>query len=504
MTDRPIHVVGGGLAGLVAAVTAAESGAPVVLHEAADRLGGRALGGVERAGVNLGPHVVFTDGALVRWLRARSIPVRLLFPPLRGVRMIDDRGLRVPLGECVGLARTIARREAPADHSFRDWCDSAFPAHTAIVLCRLAGLFTFHHDPGSLSAAFVWERYRRSFLSPDRVRWVAGGWASLVEAVAAHATSLGVRIELGERLTVSTLPAGPVVVATPLPHAARLLEQEVSWPGARTALLDVVARRGASWPSIVADVRSDLSTCCMIERETAVERGLLGGEQAELFQAHLGIAPATTSAAGVGRIEDALDVAAAGWRERVVWQRGHVVVGLSGAVDPPGTTWRDRPRIDRGDDHFLAGDAVAAPGLLSEVAVNSAVHAARLALDARRRRAFAPGWPSVELTPQRRLAILASVLPNASLEHNPFSPAETLAPIEPIDETGTGYRIVCRGNRVRGVAAAFPHRADAGGEPAVITSLRSLRRPARLAAHRPVLDTGVAASRRWLRLPARR
>ena len=29
--DRPIHVVGGGIAGLVAAITAAEAGAPVVV-----------------------------------------------------------------------------------------------------------------------------------------------------------------------------------------------------------------------------------------------------------------------------------------------------------------------------------------------------------------------------------------------------------------------------------------------------------------------------------------
>ena len=44
MSDRPIHVVGGGIAGLVAAITAAEGGAPVVLHEASGRLGGQVVG----------------------------------------------------------------------------------------------------------------------------------------------------------------------------------------------------------------------------------------------------------------------------------------------------------------------------------------------------------------------------------------------------------------------------------------------------------------------------
>ena len=36
----------------------------------------------------------------------------------------------------------------------------------------------------------------------------------------------------------------------------------------------------------------------------------------------------------------------------------------AGALDMPGTSWRDRPAVDRGDGVFLAGDMVAAPGLL--------------------------------------------------------------------------------------------------------------------------------------------
>ncbi len=56
--------------------------------------------------------------------------------------------------------------------------------------------------------------------------------------------------------------------------------------------------------------------------------------------------------------------------------------GRSGALDMPGTSWRDRPAVDRGDGVFLAGDMVAAPGLLAEVSWASGVQAARLALDA--------------------------------------------------------------------------------------------------------------------------
>jgi hypothetical protein len=54
--------------------------------------------------------------------------------------------------------------------------------------------------------------------------------------------------------------------------------------------------------------------------------------------------------------------------------------GRSGALDFPGTTWRERPAIDRGDGIFLCGDQVAAPGCLSEVSFGSAIEAGTLAL----------------------------------------------------------------------------------------------------------------------------
>ena len=59
-----------------------------------------------------------------------------------------------------------------------------------------------------------------------------------------------------------------------------------------------------------------------------------------------------------------------------------VMDGRTGALDRPGRTWRDRPAVDRGDGVFLAGDMVAAPGCLSEIAWASAREAGQLALEA--------------------------------------------------------------------------------------------------------------------------
>lgn len=451
MSDRPIHVVGGGIAGLVAAITAAEGGAPVVLHEASARLGGRAIGSGERPWVNLGPHVLFTDGAVVRWLRQHRLEVPLRGPMVLGLRVLDDRGARLPVRQAMQLAPTILRREAPVDETFRAWADRAFGSTTADLMCRFGGLITYHHDPGALSARFMWERYRRTFLSADRVRWVSGGWLTMVDALGDRARALGVQIELEDRRTPHSLPDAPVVVATKLSAAGRLLNRELTWPGARTALLDVATTSDDGWPAVIADVRSDLATCCMIERETAMDPAALGGNDGQLIQAQLGVGPDVTVADGVARIEDGLDSGFPGWRDGVAWRRAQVVADATGAVDPPGATWRDRPAVEQGDDVFLAGDAVAAPGFLSEVSVNSAVHAARLALEARRRRAFAPAWPSADLTPQRRLAVLAAVLPAATLTTTAAASSDE---VEPVDETGPGYRIEQQAGITRATAVA--------------------------------------------------
>ncbi|HEY1322947.1 MAG TPA: NAD(P)-binding protein [Streptosporangiaceae bacterium] len=485
--DRPVHVVGGGIAGLVAAITAAEAGAPVILHEAAARVGGRALGPAGRPGLNLGPHVVLTDGALARWLAARDIRVGLRLPALRGIRVLGDGGAQPPLGMTARLVPTVLPRAAPAGACFRDWAQQVFGAAQAGLLCQVAGLFTFHHDPGELSAQFVWDRYRRVVVGSHRLRMVAGSWSALAAALAGRAIAAGVRIQTQDTVTAATLPDAPTVVATRLPAASRLLERELMWPGTRTALLDVAATHRAGWPSTVLDVRSDLRTCCLVDRTTATHPGLPGPGGEELFQAQLGIGPQTSRAAAVARVEDTLDAAVPQWRERAVWQRSLVVTGATGPADPPGTTWRDRPAIDQGDGRFLAGDAVAAPGMLSEAAVNSGVEAARQALAVRRRRVFPAGWPGADLTPERRLAVLAAVLPGATLAAAPA--AEGGWPVQPVDQTGLGYRLTDRGGLLRGEAVA------AGPAGPRVTTLAWNRLP------RPL---GARLSRRLVRWWARR
>lgn len=196
--------------------------------------------------------------------------------------------------------------------------------------------------------------------------------------MAALAWNLGVRVETLSR--VDTLPTdAPVVVATSLDAARRLLDDPaLTWPSGRTALIDlaVLTRRGDAFAV------SDLDAPGWIERFTAQDRTLApAGEQ--LVQGQIPLAPDESRADGTARAEELLDLGLPGWRERLTWRREAIANGRTGAVDLPGTTWRDRPAVDRGDGVYLAGDQVAAPGLLSEVSFNSALTAVSLALGRR-------------------------------------------------------------------------------------------------------------------------
>jgi hypothetical protein len=193
--------------------------------------------------------------------------------------------------------------------------------------------------------------------------------------MAARAWNLGVRMETLAR--VDTLPTDtPVVVATSLAAARRLLKDDsLTWPSGRTALVDLAlrTRRGDAFAV------SDLDAPGWLERFTAQDRTLApAGEQ--LVQGQIPIAPHETKADGIARAEQLLDLAFDGWRDRVTWRREATADGRTGAVDLPGTSWRDRPAVDRGDGVYLAGDQVAAPGVLSEVSFNSALAAVSLAL----------------------------------------------------------------------------------------------------------------------------
>jgi phytoene dehydrogenase-like protein len=371
-----ITVIGGGLAGLAAAITSAEGGAPVQLIEARETLGGRARSTDGPYKANLGPHAIYRGGVLWDWLSQRDLLPPLARPLLTGVRFHYDGAVhRTPPISLIPPGLRLRGRMAPVDQDFRSWVTDHSDARTADLLSSLAGVYTFYHDPGELSAAFVWERTQRLLLTArPPARFIVGGWTMLVDAMERHARSLGVQIVTGER--VDSVPDSPVIVALELCDARRLLDDEtLLWPSGHTVCLDLGLneRRGDPW------IVSDLETSGWIERYSAQDASLAPAGY-QLVQAQMPIRPGETADDAGARMEKLLDVSLEEWRGRVTWRRRQVMDGRSGALDMPGMMWRDRPAIDRGDGIFLCGDQVAAPGCLSEVSFASAIDAGTLAL----------------------------------------------------------------------------------------------------------------------------
>lgn len=372
-----ITIVGAGLAGLTAAIASAEAGAEVVVHEAHRSLGGRARTTAAPWIAHEGPHVFYADGPHWRWLVERDLVGRaatLSWADVRGVRVHRDRRLRrtPPPGLLAMLAHR--RRRAPVDQDFFSWAAARHGPATARAAASLMGVVTYDADPGRLSAAFVWDLLLRvTAPRASAVRYVVGGWPSVIDRMAARARELGVRIQSSSR--VDALPEPPVIVATQLESARALLRDgSLTWESGRCALLDV---------GVVQDQRdvflvADLDDAGFVERASGPDPTVAPAGHS-LVQADMPMRPGESHADALGRLERLLDLGLPAWRDRLAWRRAGTATGRSGALDLPGSTWRDRPAIARGGGVFLAGDLVAAPGMRGEVSINSALEAARLA-----------------------------------------------------------------------------------------------------------------------------
>ena len=198
----------------------------------------------------------------------------------------------------------------------------------------------------------------------------------LVDALYARVKQLGVECRFGERVT--ELPGGAVIIAVEPADARALLDDDsLRVSSGHTVCIDLALTSRHGDPFIVSDLDE-----CRLGRALhgrrpvarARRRGARAGADAD--------PPRRDRRRGRRRGSSRCSTSRCPTvPPATVWHRRLVMDGRTGALDLPGTTWRDRPAVDRGDGVLLAGDWAAAPGLLSEVAWASAIAASERAVE---------------------------------------------------------------------------------------------------------------------------
>ena len=406
-----VAVVGGGVAGLIAANDTARMGLATSLFEAAPALGGRAQTRiVEGFHFNLGPHALYTNGQFRKALSALDVNVaghRLQLT--NAIALWEGQRHPLPLG-----LETI-QRATPLDDVDRsqlvktfgdvaqgayDFAGQPLSAFTARLRPRVAKmiealirLVTYVHAPAMIDGKAALDQLRLAF---GGVLYVDGGWGELVDGLAASATAAGA--ELRSRSSV-----------------AKVARQEASWvlsgPGLDEHLASSVILAVA--PQVAATLVEQSRELSAVVKKTkpiklmCLDLGLsklpnseatwaLGIDQPTYFAVHSTIARLTSadgamahvarylapdespSATHFEALEQLTDLLQPGWQDVEI--RRQRLAGMVVAHDFP----RYEARGQRGSitvpdapGLFLAGDWVGAEGMLSDASAASARAAAR-------------------------------------------------------------------------------------------------------------------------------
>jgi protoporphyrinogen oxidase len=170
--SRNVIVVGGGLAGLAAALYLARAGRTVTLFEKRRNLGGRAVTHLRHGfRFNLGPHAFYRAGGAARVYRELGVPAIGRSPKRRGaIALFEKARHRLPLGigsilttsfltpagklEALTLFWMIRRSKNPTgldDLSAREWLDTAIRDDgLRLIVEALIRLATYTDTPDRL------------------------------------------------------------------------------------------------------------------------------------------------------------------------------------------------------------------------------------------------------------------------------------------------------------------------------------------------------------------
>jgi phytoene dehydrogenase-like protein len=419
-SQADLVVVGGGLAGLVAAVVAARNGLRVELVEKAD-LGGRAqTQNREGFSLNLGAHALYRGSAGMRVLRELGIEPRGAPPSTSGGFAVRD-GARhtLPAGPTslltTGLFGVGAKLEVARLLGSIGKIDSAPLVGLSIdegldrvasrpevrdLLRALFRLATYTNDPAKQSLGAAIDQLKLAL--KDNVLYVDGGWQTIVDALRAIAAKAGVVIRTNA--AVERLEADESFRAIRFRNGSRLTARAAvlaMGPEEASALVQNGAHPElARWARESVPVRAACLDLALHGLPQPRRRFALGIDRPLYLSVHSAVAALAPEGGAVvhlleylpsgalagdavqRELSDLMTLIQPRWEDRVVHQRflphvtvSHRIVTASGG----GLAGRPGPAVPGVRNLYVAGDWVGGEGQLADASFASGHRAATLA-----------------------------------------------------------------------------------------------------------------------------
>lgn len=409
--SHQVNIVGGGIAGLLAAVELARGGARVTVFEAAGALGGRArTRQADGYFLNQGPHALYLGGAFRRELKRLGVPFsggRALASSRKAIWKGKLHELPVNakalmrtklfgLGDKIAYIRILKAINdgVKADGSFALWLNgqklSPVMRASLDALARLSG---YANGPQFISAQAILDQIRMAL---GGTLYLDGGWSTLVDGMMAAAREAGAMLHAGARVEQVIVEGrrSRVVLADGSAHEAdatilAMGPNEAAALAPRVASLQIEARE-------TMPVRANTLDLALKRLPDGAQEFALGIDGPFYFSLHSAsakLAPeggavvhvAKYLPTGEGPERDAIaeleaiaDLAMPGWRVLEVKRqelRGMVVSNGLPRWDRarPAVTLTDAPGL------FIAGDWVGDEGMIADTAAASGIRAAEAA-----------------------------------------------------------------------------------------------------------------------------